>query len=128
MTWQILEGKNQIPICLIEATEKVDAGDIWIKDIINLDGSELCGEWRLKQGEKTIELCLRFVEECKELNPVIQSGEDTFYKRRTSVDSELDINGSLQEQFNVLRVVDNDKYPGYFYIKNKKYILKIEKG
>src|SRR3569623_1676801 len=28
MTWQILEGKSEVPITLLEAAEAVDAGDI----------------------------------------------------------------------------------------------------
>lgn len=28
LTWQILEGKNDIPITLIEAEERIDSGDI----------------------------------------------------------------------------------------------------
>jgi len=128
MTWQILEGKTQIPICLIEACEKVDAGNIWITDFIALDGTELSDEWRKKQGEKTLQICLRFVNEYEGLTSLAQSGEATFYKRRSQNDSELDVNKSIKDQFNLLRVVDNDRYPGYFYINDQKYILKIEKA
>lgn len=128
MTWQIIEGKNEIPICLIEASEKVDEGDIWIQDSISLNGSELCEQWRAMQGEKTIELCLRFVKEHNEMVPKKQVGESSFYNRRGPEDSELNISKSIQEQFNLLRVVDNENYPGYFYINNTKYLLKIEKA
>ena len=128
MTWQILEEKNEIPICLIEASERVDEGKIWIRDIIKLDGSELNREWRLKQGEKTIELCLRFIDEYEELEPEVQSGAGSFYKKRGPADSELDIKKTIQEQFNLLRVIDNDNYPAYFLRDNKKYIIKIERG
>jgi len=38
MAWQILEGKRSIPICLLDAADSVDAGDIWIRDVIELDG------------------------------------------------------------------------------------------
>ena len=55
-----------------------------------------------------------------------QRGEETFYKKRTPKDSELDINKTIKEQFNLLRIVDNEKYPAFFKFKNKIYTLKIE--
>lgn len=39
--WQILEGKNHIPVCLCEAIEKVDAGDIFLRGTTELNGLEL---------------------------------------------------------------------------------------
>ena len=36
LAWQILEGSNTIPVSLFEATEEVDAGDVYIVDYINL--------------------------------------------------------------------------------------------
>ncbi|HGG0417971.1 TPA: hypothetical protein ACJFE8_002771 [Clostridium sporogenes] len=39
----------------------------------------------------------------------------------------LDINKTIKEQFNLLRVADNEKYPAYFMFNNKKYIVRIYK-
>ena len=79
------------------------------------------------QGEKTIELCLKFVQEYKTIKPLKQEGESTFYNKRTPKDSELDINKTIKEQFNLLRTVNNEKYPAFFEINGEKYILKILK-
>ncbi len=128
MTWQILEGKNDIPITLFEASEKCDAGDIYFKDSIKLKGDELIEEWQALLGYKTIELCLKFVNSYENFEPVPQIGEESFYLRRTPKDSELDINKTIKEQFNLLRVVDNERYPAYFVYRNKKYILRISGG
>lgn len=127
LTWQVIEGKSRIPISLFEATDKIDAGNIYYKDFIELDGSELVDELREKQGRKTIELVLRFVENYPNNQASIQNGESTFYPKRTPKDSELDINKTISEQFNILRVCDNEKYPAWFEIDGKKYKLKIEK-
>ncbi len=54
-----------------------------------------------------------------------QNGDETFFPRRKYKDSELDINKSILEQFNLLRIVDNERYPAFFYINETKYILKI---
>ena len=59
------------------------------------------------------------------LSGMEQSGEESFYPRRLPKDSELDINKSIDEQFNLFRIVDNDKYPAFFIKNGKKYVLKI---
>jgi len=38
LTWQILEGKNEIPITLSEPEESVDGGKIYIQDIMHFNG------------------------------------------------------------------------------------------
>ncbi|MDR2645775.1 MAG: hypothetical protein LBC04_01160 [Holosporaceae bacterium] len=58
VTWQILEGKGIIPFVLFEAVEEMDAGVVYIRDEIHLDGTELVEEIREKQGNKTIEMCM----------------------------------------------------------------------
>jgi methionyl-tRNA formyltransferase len=128
MSWQIIEGKNVIPICLIEASAEVDSGLIWIKDKIKLKGTELCKDWRDLQGRKTVDLCYRFVEDYENLKPYPQIGESSFYERRKSENSRLDIKKSIEEQFNLLRIVDNERYPAFFELAGKRYILKIEKA
>lgn len=127
LTWQILEGKSEIPITLFEATERVDAGQIYLQRIISYAGNELVDELRYKQGRATIEMCLEFVHGYPDvlLNAAEQSGEESFYPRRRPEDSRLDVNKTIREQFNLLRVVDNEKYPAFFDYHGKKYVLKI---
>ena len=121
--WQILEGKNEITITLFEAVEKADAGDIYLQDKIVLSGYELHDEIREIQAQKTIELCKRFLTEKPQPRP--QKGKSSYYPKRTPLDSKLDINKSIKEQFNLLRIVDNDHYPAFFEIDGHRYVLKI---
>lgn len=125
--WQILKGKKTIPICLFEATEEVDTGKIYLKDCITLEGHELNKEIRKKQAEKTIDLCLRFLEDYEKLEPKEQKGKESFYKKRNPMDSELDIDNTIRNQFNLLRIVNNNEFPVFFYMSGHKYILKIYK-
>jgi methionyl-tRNA formyltransferase len=127
LTWQILEGKNEIPVTLIEATEQVDAGDIYIQEIIHLEGYELVDELRMKQGEATIQILLNFVNKYPNNKPTQQQGEESYYPRRKTEHSKLDIKKTIAEQFNLLRVCDNERYPAWFEINGKKFILKVEK-
>ena len=129
LSWQILEGKNVIPLTLFEAVESVDAGNVYIKDQVCFAGHELISEMRRSIGKKICDMCTEFVNKY----PTIigegsgQVGEPTYYPRRTDADSRLDVDKTIREQFDLLRIVDNDKYPAYFEIHGHRYVLKIEK-
>jgi methionyl-tRNA formyltransferase len=128
MTWQILEGASSIPITLFEAVADLDAGPIQLQQEITLQGHELVEEWRTLQARATFDLCLawfdRYQEAVNAAQP--QQGEVSYYRRRRPADSELDPNRSLVEQFNVLRVVDNQRYPAFFYANGRRYILNLK--
>jgi len=129
MFWQILEGKNKIPFTMFEASEDVDDGDIYMQKTLTLSGYELNYKLRKKQAEFIINMCIDFLDNYDDLEiSTKQIGKESFYKKRTAKDSELDINKTIQEQFNLLRIVDNNDYPAFFYKDDKKYIIKIEEA
>jgi UDP-2,4-diacetamido-2,4,6-trideoxy-beta-L-altropyranose hydrolase len=127
MTWQILEGVSEIPITLFEATAELDAGPIYLQCSIQLQGTELVDEWRTMQAQATLELCLAWFDSYQEVVAVAkpQYGEASHYRRRRLVDSKLDPERSLAEQFNLLRVVDNQRYPAFFYWRDRPYVLQV---
>ena len=127
LTWQVLEGKNEIVFSLFKATEKLDEGDIFIKKTLKLNGNELVDELREKQVEMPLDLATSFINDHGNLKAVKQEGEGFQYQRRTPLDSQLDINKTISEQFNVLRVCDNENYPAFFYINDEKFVLRITK-
>jgi methionyl-tRNA formyltransferase len=126
MTWQILEGKNVIPMSMLEAQEGADTGDVYLRDSVKLEGHELVDEIRHLMGQKIQEMCISFLTEYP-IVAVPQSGEGSTYSRRKPQDAKLDIEKSLLSQFNLLRISDNEKYPAYFELNGKKYFLKIYK-
>lgn len=128
ISWQILEGKNTIPVTLFEANKKVDSGVIYGQEVINFSGHELLTEIKEKQAEKTIKLIMDFLKKIPNIKGLPQKGTESFYRRRVSEDGQLDINKSIKNQFNLLRISDNERYPAYFILNNKKYVLKIEKA
>ncbi len=127
MTWQILEGKSDIVVSLFEAAKDVDSGDVFDREHLHLEGHELIVEAREKEAAAIRTLVLRFVDSYPRVVGVKQSGEATYYRRRTPEDSALDPTKTLAEQFDLLRVVDNERYPAFFRLGGHTYILKIEK-
>ena len=123
MTWQILEGSTSIPICLFIASGEVDAGSVIYRDGIRLRGDETYEEWRSLQGEKTLELCRRFLDEPEPPEGIEQRGRPTTYTRRSPSDSRLDPNRTIAEQFDLLRVADPDRYPAYFHHRGRRFML-----
>ena len=129
MFWQVLEGKNNIPFTMFEATSNIDDGDIYMQKHLKLTGYELNKELRNKQALLIIEMCMDFLENYDKYKiPSPQKGKESFYNKRSPFNSELDINKTIKEQFNLLRIVDNEEFPAFFYVHGKKYILKIEKS
>lgn len=128
VAWQILAGQKTIPVVLLEAEEAVDSGVIYLTDSITLTGTELHSEWRELQAKATFRLCDQWLSEYPEVLKrfVEQTGEATYFAKRLPKDSELDVNMSLAEQFDLLRVVDNDRYPAFFNHAGKRYKLTIE--
>lgn len=124
LTWQILEGKNQIPISLFEANENLDSGAIYFKDYIKLNGDELIDEIRSSLVIKIEEMIFKFLSS-ENLNPIVQNGKSTIFRKRNPEDSKLDPKKTIEEQFNLLRVCDNNRYPAYFILNGKKYLIKI---
>lgn len=128
MTWQILEGKSRIPVTLIEAVDAVDAGHIYLQEWITLDGTELNPEWRALQARATQDLCVQWLQ----AYPAIvdrarpQMGAGSIYVRRLPADSRLDPSKTLAEQFNLLRVVDNQNYPAFFEMLGRLYQISID--
>lgn len=126
-TWQVVEGKSKIPVTLLEATESLDAGVIYDQLWVELDGTELVDDWRRLQGNATVELLSNFVKKYPDIKGLKQEGEPTFYPKRTPEDSRLNPDKTIEEQFNLLRVVDNDRYPAWFERNGVKYKLRIDK-
>lgn len=127
LTWQILEGRSEIPLTLFEAVERVDAGKIYLQRSLQFEGTELIDALRQKMGTAIIGLCLEFINRYPKilLEAREQQGEESFYKWRHPKDSQLDIDRTIREQFNLLRVVDNERYPAFFYYQGQRYRLAI---
>lgn len=129
LTWQILEGKNDITSTLFEAVEAVDAGVIYLQDTIHFAGHELNDELHAAQGESIKRLVLEFVEKYPTIVETgrVQVGEESFYPRRKCEDSQLDVYKTIADQFDLLRVVDNERYPAFFTHRGQTFVVKIYK-
>lgn len=126
--WSILDHEARITVSLLEAREPVDSGPVWLKAVFDLEGHELLPEINAKLFDTEIALMARAVDEFETITPVLQSGDPGPYmQRRTAADSRLDPNKTIAEQFDLLRVVDSDRYPAFLDFRGARFLIKIMK-
>lgn len=126
--WAILRGENRITVSLLEAEDSVDTGRVWFKSSFELQGHELLPEINQRLFDTELMLMTRAVSEFGFVVPQEQQEEAGDYmQRRTPMDSCIDAEIPISDQFELLRTVDNNRYPAYFDYRGHRYILKIEK-
>jgi methionyl-tRNA formyltransferase len=79
------------------------------------------------QGIQFLNIIKKFLIKYPNIKPTKQTGKGNFNKRRYPKDSQLNINKTIKQQFNHLRINDNELYPSFFYYKDQKYIIKVFK-
>jgi len=127
--WAIVGGASRITVSLLEAKDPVDTGPIWFKKQFELEGHELLPEINARLFAAELALMTQAVEQFESVRPQEQSGEPGPYMtKRTPADSELDPHRSIAEQFDLLRVIDSQRYPAFIRYRGKTYWIKIEKA
>jgi methionyl-tRNA formyltransferase len=126
--WDVLNGSDQLTVCLLEAASPVDSGRIWLKKRIALAGYELLPEIHDKLFQAETELMSQVISAYESIEPVMQDETlATYYPKRSPADSRIDPEKSIAQQFDLLRVVDSERYPAFFEFRGKRFKLKIEK-
>lgn len=126
--WQIIEGRDTITITLFNAVDKVDAGDVWTKEVIHIENHEMIDEINNKLFPTKLKLVDFAIENMDKIIPTPQSKiGSSNYPRRNPEDSKLDINKSIVEQFDLLRVVDKKRYPCFIEYRGHRYKINMEK-
>jgi len=126
-SWLILGGEDRIPVSLLEAEEKVDAGRIYDQVWIDLNRTDLVNDWRKKIAHATFILAKKFIDgypDCLS-HGRDQVGEPSYFPKRRPEDSELDLNEPLGKQINLLRIADNDAFPVFFKYGDEEFLLKV---
>lgn len=128
--WQILGGTTEITITLLEAEDKVDSGAIWKKLGVSIDKNALWDEINRAIFENELKLMDFAVDNFDVIKTMPQSAaiEPTYHPKRTPADSKIDPKKSIEEQFDLIRVCDPDRFPAYFELHGHKYIIRLEKS
>lgn len=113
----ILNNFEETPVCALEMTSELDAGPIYTKKTISLEGS-------LNEILKRINVVVNEMIEqlvSKLPTPVQQTGDIHIFKRLKDSDNEVDLNDSAINLYNKIRMLDSPDYPkAYIKIGNYK--------
>ena len=121
--------RSDLTITLLDAEDKIDSGDIWHKIRIKIPKDALWFELNQLIFESELELMDFALKNFHSINPREQSNlnKATYYSKRSPEDSELDIEKSISEQFNLMRVCDPERFPAFFKIHGHRYKIILEK-
>jgi methionyl-tRNA formyltransferase len=126
----ILRGYKETKITALKMSEDLDAGPIYMKRQLNLNG--VAEEIYIRAAKIISEMIGEIV--LMEPNPIPQVGEPTFFKRRIPDQSRIpeELN-ELNDLFDFLRMLDAEDYPlakiryGKFEIKFSNPVLRTKR-
>jgi methionyl-tRNA formyltransferase len=126
--WQIINGAAEIVVTLLEASERVDCGDIWSKSVHNIPEYFLYQDIINVVNKAHLDLMDFAVKNYGIVTPHRQASDidPTYFRKRTPGDSEINAFDSIAAQFNLLRVCDENRFPSFFYLHGKKFKITIE--
>lgn len=127
--WQILEGQKSVCVSLLEAEDQVDSGKIWHQVNIDIPPHFLYDEINSALFEAEILLMDYAIENFCTIVPHAQPSniDPSYYPKRSPEDSRLDPELSIKSQFDLIRVCDPERFPAFFELYGKRYVIRLEK-
>jgi len=106
----IVRGHKNTVISAIKCVKEIDAGPIYLKKPLTLDGS---AEEIFVRANQIIEgMIVEIIK--KKLKPIPQSGDVISFTRRKPADGNLNNTKSLDEVYDYIRMLDAEGYPKAF--------------
>lgn len=115
--WEIINGATDITLCLLEAEDKVDTGDIWKKISVPIPKTTFFDEINELIFDAELALMDFAIENYNTIEPKKQPKPNidiTCWPKRSPKDSLIGLNKTLADQFDLLRVCDSKRFPAYF--------------
>ena len=106
----IIRGIYETKISALKCVEEMDAGPIYIKQPLSLQGS--AEEIYLRASKVIEEMIIEILD--KQPIPVSQQGKSTIFRRCTPAQGDLIKAESLQGVFDLIRMLDAEGYPHAF--------------
>jgi methionyl-tRNA formyltransferase len=106
----IVRGKHDTKLTALRMTENFDAGPVYLKEFLSLDGG--AEEIYLRAGQLSATMIQRIIRE--EMTPVVQQGRAVNFKRRKPEESRVGSPASLEELYDFIRMLDAHDYPRAF--------------
>ncbi len=119
----IKRNYKKTPICALKMSNKIDAGPIFLKKNVSLNGNlDQIFERISSTIVKMVEILIK-----KKIKPVDQKGKVFFFKRFKKKESEIKNEKNIIEIYNKIRMLDSEEYPKA-YIKINKFKFYLSKA
>lgn len=106
----IVLGKEKTKISALRVVKKLDAGPIYLKKKLSLDGT--AKEIFIRANSVIESMIIEIIE--KDINPIKQKGDIVFFKRRKPSESNMSDLKELKSIYDYIRMLDADGYPNAF--------------
>ena len=106
----IIRGIYETQVSALKCVEEVDAGPIYLKRPLSLHGA--AEDIYLRASEVVEKIIIEIIKTNPQ--PIAQVGEPTFFKRRRPEQGNLLDSESLDQVFDLIRMLDADGYPNAF--------------
>lgn len=103
----IARGHEETVISAIRCVEETDAGPVYLKRVLSLQGS--AEEIFLRASKVIVGMMAELVE--REPTPTAQHGEPVVFERRRPEHSDLATVNTLDEAYDLIRMMDAEGYP-----------------
>lgn len=129
LNWQIIEGRSEVVVTLMEAAGKVDSGDVWAKRVLHFQGHELFEELFETLFATELELMTFAVNHHDIIAPEPQpEGEGSYYRKRGPEDGRIQPDQSFSSAFDLIRASDPVRYPAFFDYRGYRYHVMLTKA
>ena len=124
VNWSIIEGKKQFILQLFMLTPEIDDGDIVYHETFDINEWDTCKTIYYKTSVVMKRALLKLIPNILSNNfsRTPQSGEPSFYPKRTPDDGLIDWNKPLEEIHNFVKALAKP-YPGTFSFIDKQKIM-----
>lgn len=106
----IVNGKENTKISALKVCGSIDAGDIYLKYDLNLNGT--AEEVFIRASKLVEDMIIEIIK--NDIQPSPQIGNPVIFKRRTPEDSNLQSCKTINEVYDYIRMLDAEGYPKAF--------------
>ncbi len=103
----IIRGHRKTKLTALRMVEELDAGPVYFKEDLSLDGS--AEEIYIRASYLSASIIERVISE--EISEVPQVGQPTVFKRRKPSESEVPASQDLESLYDFIRMLDAEGYP-----------------
>lgn len=104
----ILRGKKETKICALKMVEELDAGPVYLRRSLTLEGSAL--DIFIRASKICVSMALSLVQ--SNISPIKQVGDITTFSRLSEVDNLIEFkNTNIEKIYDLIRMLDAPGYP-----------------